>query len=135
MAAASAVELVTYPSGAVAPAKTPEVLAAEAAHFGHPAYANVWNVHNGYYGYPAVAHAGGLVAYANGAVAPAKTPEVIAAEQAHFAEHGIAAPAVYTGYPAWTFAGLVRVGNAVVPVESPEVARARAEHLAAHAAA
>ena len=112
MAAASAVQLVTYPNGAVVPAL--------------PAYPTA------YYGVPG---ASGLVAYANGAVAPAKTPEVIAAEQAHFAEHGIAAPAVYTGYPAWNFAGLVRVGNAVVPVESPEVARARAEHLAAHAAA
>merc|ERR1711997_991396 len=69
VAAASAVQLVTYPSGAVAPAKTPEVLAAEAAHFGHAAYAGVYNVHNGYYGYPALTHANGLVAYANGAVA------------------------------------------------------------------
>merc|ERR1711971_405954 len=33
VAAAAAVELVEYPSGAVAPAKTPEVLAAEHAHF------------------------------------------------------------------------------------------------------
>merc|ERR1712086_1071745 len=103
VAAASAVELVTYPSGAVAPAKTPEVIAAEIAHFaakggyagwnGYNGAAwgayNGYNGFNGYYGYP---H-GGLVAYANGAVAPAKTPEVVAAEQAHFAAHGIAAPA------------------------------------------
>merc|ERR1711997_45012 len=136
VAAANAVQLVTYPSGAVAPAKTPEVLAAEAAHFGHAAYAGVYNVHNGYYGYPALTHANGLVAYANGAVAPAKTPEVLAAEQAHFAEHGIAAPAVYAGYPTWSPAGLVAHPNgAVVPVESPEIAAARAAHLAAHAAA
>jgi len=152
VAAASAVQLVTYPSGAVAPAKTPEVLAAEAAHFaavagvapvaGYPyGYNNAWtgyNGYNGYYGHPAV-HAGGLVAYANGAIAPAKTPEVIAAEQAHFTAHGIAAPALYTGYPTHAgygyFGGLVAHPNgAVVPVETPEVAAARAAHLAAHAA-
>ena len=133
MAAASAVELVTYPSGAVVPAKTPEVLAAEAAHFGHAGYAGAWNVHNGYYGYPALTHAGGLVAYANGAVAPAKTPEVLAAEQAHFAEHGIVAPTVYAGYPTWNLAGLVAHPNgAVVPAEPLEVVAARAEHLATH---
>merc|ERR1712223_1387824 len=159
VAAASAVELVTYPSGAVAPAKTPEVLAAEHAHFaakgaiaypygyagwngyyGHPA---AWAGYNGYYagayGYP---H-GALVAYANGAVAPAKTPEVVAAEQAHFAAHGIApvapvAPAVYAaGYPyAIAHPGLVAHPNgAVVPVEPADVVAAREEHLAAHAAA
>merc|ERR1712088_665699 len=107
VAAASAVELVAYPNGAVAPAKTPEVVAAEAAHFaakgvapvayagayGYPygAYNGYYNdYYGGYYGYPA--YTGGLVAYANGAVAPAKTPEVVAAEQAHFAAHGVAAP-------------------------------------------
>merc|ERR1712193_143897 len=114
VAAASAVDLVTYPNGAVAPAKTPEVVAAEAAHFaakgvwaGYPYGYAGWN---GYYGYP---H-GALVAYANGAVAPAKTPEVVAAEQAHFAAHGVApvapvvaAPYAYAaGYP-YAVAGLV----------------------------
>merc|ERR1712038_244044 len=144
VAAASAVELVTYPSGAVAPAKTPEVIAAEAAHFaakgvyaGYPYGYNGWN---GYYGYP---H-GALVAYANGAVAPAKTPEVVAAEQAHFAAHGVApvAPVVAAhpyayaaGYP-YAVAGLVAHPNgAVVPVEPADVVAAREEHLAAHAAA
>merc|ERR1712008_437947 len=96
-----------------------------------------WNGYNGAYnGYP---H-GGLVAYANGAVAPAKTPEVVAAEQAHFAAHGIAAPAYApyayaAGYP-YAFAGLVAHPNgAVVPVEPAEVVAAREAHLAAHAAA
>merc|ERR1712038_579430 len=158
VAAASAVELVTYPSGAVAPAKTPEVVAAEAAHFaakgvyaGYPygyagwngAYNGAWGAYNGwngYYGYP---H-GALVAYANGAVAPAKTPEVVAAEQAHFAAHGVApvAPVVAAhpyayaaGYP-YAVAGLVAHPNgAVVPVEPADVVAAREEHLAAHAAA
>merc|ERR1712088_492840 len=144
VAAASAVDLVTYPSGAVAPAKTPEVIAAEAAHFaakgvyaGYPYGYTGWN---GYYGYP---H-GALVAYANGAVAPAKTPEVVAAEQAHFAAHGVApvAPVVAAhpyayaaGYP-YAVAGLVAHPNgAVVPVEPADVVAAREEHLAAHAAA
>merc|ERR1719418_52374 len=151
MAAASAVELVTYPSGAVAPAKTPEVIAAEAAHFaakgvyaGYPYGYAGWagyTGYNGYYGYP---H-GALIGYANGAVAPAKTPEVLAAEQAHFAAHGIApvAPVAYAhpyayaaGYPYFAHAGLVAHPNgAVVPVEPADVVAAREEHLAAHAAA
>merc|ERR1711974_559823 len=81
--ASASANLVTYPNGAVAPAKTPEVVAAEAAHFAaHGAYAP----YHGYYGHPgyyngayAYPYAGGLVAYANGAIAPAKTPEVLAA--------------------------------------------------------
>merc|ERR1711884_867054 len=122
VAAASAVDLVTYPNGAVAPAKTPEVVAAEAAHFaakgvwaGYPYGYAGWNgyygahpgYYNGYYGYP---H-GALVAYANGAVA-AVYPYAIA-------------------HP-----GLVAHPNgAVVPVEPADVVAAREEHLAAHAAA
>merc|ERR1712088_1006843 len=85
VAAASAVELVAYPNGAVAPAKTPEVVAAEAAHFaakgvapvayagayGYPygAYNGYYNgTYNGYYGnyYGYPAYTGGLVAYAAG---------------------------------------------------------------------
>ena len=148
--AAASAQLVTYPNGAVAPAKTPEVQAAEAAHFAAkgayayaPGYYNgLWNgYYNGYYpgvyGYP-YHHAGALVAYANGAVAPAKTPEVLAAEAEHFAAHGIAAPvapvAYAAGYP-YAVAGLVAHPNgAVVPVEPADVQAARAEHLAAHAA-
>jgi len=176
VAAAAAVELVEYPNGAVAPAKTPEVLAAEHAHFaakglyaGYPygyagfngynglyngAYAGAYNgaYYNGAYpgayagayahgAYPY--HAGALVGYANGAIAPAKTPEVLAAEQAHFAAHGIAAPvhAAYpyaAGYPyaPLQYAGLVAHPNgAIVPVEPADVVAAREEHLAAHAAA
>merc|ERR1712111_256288 len=84
--AAASAQLVTYPNGAVAPAKTPEVQAAEAAHFaakGAYAYAPGFygynGLYNGYYNgyYPNVYgayHHGGLVAYANGAVAPVDTP-------------------------------------------------------------
>merc|ERR1739838_136576 len=90
VAAASAVQLVTYPSGAVAPAKTPEVLAAEAAHFGHAAFAGAIPVHHGYYGYPAWTHAGGLVAYANGAIVPVESPEVARARAEHLAAHAAA---------------------------------------------
>jgi len=174
VAAAAAVELVEYPNGAVAPAKTPEVLAAEHAHFaakglyaGYPgvygyngyngvyngAYAGAYNgayyngaypgAYAGAYAHGAYPYAGGLVAYANGAIAPAKTPEVLAAEQAHFAAHGIAAPvhAAYpyaAGYPyaPLQYAGLVAHPNgAVVPLEPADVIAAREEHLAAHAAA
>ena len=146
MAAASAVNLVTYPNGAVAPAKTPDVVAAEAAHFAAKGVAPV--AYAGYpYGYAgwngAYPYAGSLVGYANGAIAPAKTPEVVAAEAAHFAAHGIAAPvaAAYpyaAGYPyaPLAYAGLVAHPNgAVVPVEPADVVAAREEHLAAHAAA
>merc|ERR1712194_960141 len=146
VAAASAVQLVEYPNGAVAPAKTPEVLAAEHAHFAakglYAGYPGVYG-YNGYNGVYNGAYAGGLVAYANGAIAPAKTPEVLAAEQAHFAAHGIAAPvhAAYpyaAGYPyaPLQYAGLVAHPNgAVVPPEPADVIAAREEHLAAHAAA
>merc|ERR1712026_394587 len=106
--AAASAQLVTYPNGAVAPAKTPEVQAAEAAHFAAKgAYAYAPGYYNGYYngyytgvyGYP-YHHAGALVAYAIGAVAPAKTPEVLAAEAEHFAAHGIAAPVAPVAYAA-----------------------------------
>merc|ERR1711934_1116579 len=75
-----------------------------------------------------------LMGYPNGAVAPAKTPEVQAAEAAHFAAHGIAAPVAYAAaypYAHHGFVGLVGHANgAVVPVEPAEVVAARAAHLA-----
>ena len=43
---------------------------------------------------------GGLVAYANGAVVPVKTPEVQAGEAAHFAAKGVAAPLSSAAGPA-----------------------------------
>merc|ERR1712029_1234464 len=155
--AAASANLVTYPNGAVAPAKTPEVQAAEAAHFaakgahayayapGFYGYNGLYNgYYNGYYptGVYGAYHHGGLIAYANGAVAPVDTPEVQAAKAAHFAAHGIAAPvapiapvAYAAGYP-YGVAGLVAHPNgAVVPAEPADVVAARAEHLAAHAAA
>merc|ERR1711974_560230 len=135
VAAASAVELVAYPNGAVAPAKTPEVVAAEAAHFAAKGVAPV--AYAGAYGYPYGAYNGyyngyyggyyGYPAYTGGLVAPAKTPEVVAAEQAHFAAHGVAAPvapfAYAAGYPyAIAHPGLVAHPNgAVVPVEPADV--------------
>merc|ERR1712025_713873 len=97
-AAAASAQLVSYPNGAVAPAKTPEVVAAEAAHFaakGLPAWgaypygtyglnagvyagAYGWAGYNnfGYAGYP---YAPALVAPPNGAVAPAEPADVVAA--------------------------------------------------------
>merc|ERR1712037_1035210 len=138
--------------------KTPEVLAAEHAHFaakglyaGYPYGCAGFNGYNGLYNgayyngaYPG-AYAYGAYPYHAGALVPAKTPEVVAAEQAHFAAHGIAAPvaAAYgypyaAGYPyaPLSYAGLVAHPNgAVVPVEPADVVAAREEHLAAHAAA
>merc|ERR1719220_3361013 len=120
-AAVASAQLVTYPNGAVAPAKTPEVAAAEAAHFAakgaFPALAyngvyagaypyagaygwnGAWNGYNGVYGYGAYPYAQALVAHPNGAVVPADEPAVVAAKADHFAAHGLpvapVAPAVY----------------------------------------
>merc|ERR1712141_447671 len=124
VACASAQTLATYPNGAVAPAKTPEVQAAEAAHFAAK------GIYAPYYGFPY----GGLVAHPNGAVVPVDAPDVAAAKAAHFAAHGLPVapvqPLAYAaGYP-----GLVAHPNgALVPVEPADVQAARADHLAAHA--
>merc|ERR1712193_129901 len=142
VACASATTLVTYPNGAVAPAKTPEVVAAEAAHFaakgvyapyhgyngyyghaGYPYAHGAWAGHYGYAGYP-YAYPGaqsfyGLVAHPNGAVVPVDAPDVAAAKAAHFAAHGLPVPplAYAAGYP-----GLVAHPNgALVPVEPADV--------------
>ena len=140
--AAASAQLVAYPNGAVAPVKTPEVQAAEAAHFaahGYPyayntlaypyAYNHFASPYAGYAGYaPFAAPFGGLVAHPNGAVVPVDEPAVQAARAEHFAAHGFIA-----GAP---FGGLVAHPNgAVVPVDEPAVQAARAEHLAALAAA
>merc|ERR1711981_132225 len=125
----------TYPNGAVAPAKTPEVAAAEAAHFaakGLPygglygyggyglyngAYAGAYGAWTGYgagYGYAGYPYAAwGGYPYAPALVAPA---------------------APVAPYYAPGFAGLVAHPNgALVPAEPADVVAARADHLAAHA--
>merc|ERR1712193_244636 len=142
-AAAASAQLVSYPNGAVAPAKTPEVVAAEAAHFaakGLPAWgaypygtygglyagayagAYGWAGYNnyGYAGYPYAAYGGypyapALVAHSNGAVVPAEPADVVAARAEHLAAKG--APLVAP----------------VAPAAPADVVEARAEHLAAHA--
>lgn len=161
-AASASVPLVAYSNGAVAPAKTPEVLAAEAAHFaakaaqtGYLPYAanfgygfapyaaglygaaNIYG-YNGYAAHPyAFPYYQPLVAYPNGAVVPADTPDVAAAKADHFAAHGAAyAAAPVAPYYAPGYAGLVAHANgALVPEEPADVVAARAEHLAAHASA
>jgi len=121
-AAVASAQLVAHPNGAVTPPKTPEVQAAEAAHFAAkgaiPAIApfygyngfngynglTAYNGFNGYYpGYTgayAGAYAGALVAHPNGAVVPADTPAIAAAKNEHFAAKGLtpynyAAPYAY----------------------------------------
>jgi len=130
-AAAASAQLVSYPNGAVAPAKTPEVVAAEAAHFaakGLPAWgaypygtygwngyagayagAYGWAGYNnyGYAGYPYAAYGGypyapALVAHPNGAVVPAEPADVVAARAEHLAAKG--APLVAPVAPAATVA-------------------------------
>jgi len=129
-AATASAQLVAYPNGAVAPAKTPEVAAAEAAHFaakGLPAWgaypygtygglyagayagAYGWAGYNnyGYAGYPYAAYGGypyapALVAHPNGAVVPAEPADVVAARAEHLAAKG--APLVAPVAPAATVA-------------------------------
>lgn len=121
--AVASAQLVTYPNGAVAPAKTPEVQAAEAAHFaakGLPYAAGLyggayglWNgyagAYNGYagYGYGGYPYAG--------------------------AYNGYAGYAGWAGYP-YAPALVGHPNGAVVPAEPADVVAARAEHLAAHGA-
>jgi len=162
-AAVASAQLVTYPNGAVAPAKTPEVAAAEAAHFAAkgvavPAWAgyagafpyagyngvwngawngvynNAWNgVYNGYAGW-GYPYAAPLVAHPNGAVVPADEPAVVAAKADHFAAHGLPVAPVAPAVYAAGFPGLVAHPNgALVPAEPADVVAAREEHLAAHA--
>jgi len=147
--AAASAQLVTYPNGAVAPAKTPEVQAAEAAHFaakGLPAwgayglgaygynglYAGAWGyngVYNnyGYAGYPYAAwggypYASALVAHPNGAVVPAEPADVVAARAEHLAAHGapvVAPVAPVAPYYAPGFAGLVAHPNGALVPAEP----------------
>merc|ERR1711997_717860 len=112
LAVASA-QLVTYPNGAVAPVKTPEVQAAEAAHFaakglpyglgyaglagyggyglggvyGAGLYGGAYGLgaYAGYPGYTGYPYAPALVAHPNGAVVPAEPADVVAARAAHLA--------------------------------------------------
>merc|ERR1712064_192800 len=98
-------QLVTYPNGAVVPAKTPEIIAAEQTHFaakGLPyaagAYGGNYGLGYGYAAYPYAAayngyagiagwagypYAPALVGHANGAVVPAEPADVVAARAEH----------------------------------------------------
>merc|ERR1712061_58292 len=150
--AVASAQLVTYPNGAVAPAKTPEVLAAEQAHFaakglpyaglyGHGGlwngYAGAYNGYAGYAGWAGYPYAPALVGHPNGAVVPAEPADVVAARAEHLAAHGapvVAPAATVAPYYAPGFAGLVAHPNgALVPADPADVVEARAEHLAAHA--
>jgi len=134
-AAVASAQLVTYPNGAVAPAKTPEVQAAEVAHFAakgavpavapfygyngyngyYPGYAGAYAYGAGHLGYNGYPYAGALVAHPNGAVVPADTPAIAAAKNEHFAAKGLVAPynyaasyaygAGYLGYNGYPYAG------------------------------
>merc|ERR1711974_518925 len=150
VAAASATNLVTYPNGAVAPALTPEVAAATAAHFaakgalpyagyagayaGYP-YAAAYNGYAGYAGWAGYPYAPALVGHPNGAVVPAEPADVVAARAEHLAAHGapLVAPVAPVSeaiapYYAPGFAGLVAHPNgALVPAEPADVGAARAE--------
>jgi len=150
-AAVASAQLVAHPNGAVTPPKTPEVQAAELAHFaakGAVPVAAPFYGYNGYYpgayagaygyGYP---YAGALVAHPNGAVVPVDTPAIAAAKNEHFAAKGEVyaaqglAPYAYAGaygygYP-YASALVAHPNGAVVPVDTPSVAAAKNEHFAA----
>jgi len=134
VAAASAQHLVAYPNGAVAPAKTPSVAAAEAAHFAAkgalPINALAYNglaynglAYNGAYPYAYNGAYAGAYPYAYNGAYGAAYP---------YAYNGLYAGA-YAGYPyAAPYGGLVAHPNgAVVPVDEPAVQAAKAEHFAA----
>jgi len=120
--AVASAQLVTYPNGAVAPAKTPEVLAAETAHFaakglpyaGLYGYNGLWNGYAGAYN--------GYAGYAGWAGYPYAA-----------AYNGYAGYAGWAGYP-YAPALVGHPNGAVVPAEPADVVAARAEHLAAHGA-
>merc|ERR1719384_3088039 len=119
-AASASVPLVAYPNGAVAPAKTPSVAAAEAAHFAAKGALPLNALaYNGYAGYPYGAYgAYGAYPYGYGAAYP-------------YGYNGLYAGAYAHGYAA-PYAGLVAHPNgAVVPVDEPAVQAAKAEHFAA----
>jgi len=148
-AAVASAQLVAHPNGAVTPPKTPEVLAAEAAHFAakgvvaapfygyngyYPGYAGAY-AHGAYpyahgaYAYGAYPYGafGGLVAHANGAVVPADTPAQVAAKAEHFAAkgeayatHGIApAFAPYAYAHPYGYPGLVAHPNGALVPAEP----------------
>merc|ERR1719219_2357888 len=109
--AAASASLVTYPNGAVAPAKTPSA----AGYAGYPyaagAYGAGYPYAGAYAGYP---YAG---AYAHGAY-----PYAYNGAYGYAGHYGYAAP----------YAGLVAHPNgAVVPVDEPAVQAAKADHFAA----
>lgn len=123
-AAVASAQLVTYPNGAVAPAKTPEVLAAEAAHFA--AKGAVVPAHFGYAGaFPyAGAYAGAYNGYWNGAWNGAYNGAWNGWNGAYYngAYNPYFAPQALVAHP----------NGAVVPVDEPAVAAAKADHFAAH---
>jgi len=124
VAAASATNLVTYPNGAVAPALTPEVAAATAAHFaakgvaGYP-YGGVY----GAYGYNGL-YNGAYGAYGYGAGYAGWAGYPYAGAYNGYAGYGYPYAPALVGHP----------NGAVVPAEPADVVAARAEHLAAHGA-
>merc|ERR1719507_1102009 len=142
--AAASASLVTYPNGAVAPAKTPSAAGAYGAGYpyagayagypyagayAHGAYPYAYNGAYGYAGhYGYAAPYAGLVAHPNGAVVPVDEPAVQAAKADHFAAKGLPLAVAPVAYAAgYAYPGLVGHPNgALVPAEPAEVVAARA---------
>merc|ERR1739845_23613 len=119
--AVASAQLVTYPNGAVAPAKTPEVAAAEAAHFaakGLPYGYGAWGG-LGYAGW------GGYAGYGYGAGYPYAGAYAGAYAGSPYAGHLGYPYAPCAPYYAPGFAGLVAHPNgALVPAEPADVVAA-----------
>ena len=117
-AAVASAQLVTYPNGAVAPAKTPEVAAAEAAHFAakgaFPALAGYNGVYAGAYPYAGAWGYNGAYGWAgyNGAW------------------NGVYG--AWNGAYPYAQALVAHPNGAVVPADEPAVVAAKADHFAAH---
>jgi hypothetical protein len=78
---------------------------------------------------PAVHAHWGVPAYAP--LAPSKTPEVLAAEHAHFAAHAEAKARLHHHHKRSAYGYAPAIHNGV-PVDTPEVQHEKAQHFAAH---
>lgn len=82
-----------------------------------------------HYAVPAVHAHWGVPAYAP--LAPSKTPEVLAAEHAHFAAHAEAKARLHHHHKRSAYGYAPAIHNGV-PVDTPEVQHEKAQHFAAH---
>ncbi|KAG5670316.1 hypothetical protein PVAND_000592 [Polypedilum vanderplanki] len=84
-----------------------------------------------HYAVPSVHSHWGVPSYAPLA-APSKTPEVLAAEHAHFAAHAEAKARLHHHHKRSAYGYAPAIGHNGVPIDTPEVQHEKAQHFAAH---